>query len=735
VNEESAIKDQEENQVSAETLPEEKEDEAPTKPASEEDLLKEIEEEEEEEEDVAQLVSELLRGQKIASVYIDARSGGAFFSGKTEVSGDVVGRNQVKGKAPSASSTLAEAGVGRVLSKELAKAHAVYVEPPPFAQAKRILGKRRVIVLWGQAHVGKWTTALHLLSVYHPEEIYEINPDIEMEKLRSLEFEPGKGYVIDTFAPEDAEDINSFFLKHLSRQLEGKHCHLVVTVDSRVSLSREKLDDYLVVWQDVPNRDQLLDKHLNWYLSDEKRLAKAHELKEDGTVQHLLGTHLLPGEIDRLAELLAEAARGELELEQTLTRFEAHAREQAAKWFKTHTDPQKRTFMLSLAVFSGANYQAVVEADDKLQSQIGLSPMEDESTVADTVFGSPRSRRLEEAGAHLVQGYEEAEFGRSSVELVTLDNPAFQPAVLHYAWHEYDRLRKPLLDWLQDLGTDPSFNVRARAAAAIGELSKYNFGYVRRQVLIPWANHRDDRARAAAALALGVPVWEGELAPQVLGLLNHWATLRNNWRLCWTAAVAYGGSVGLRFPDIALGSLRTIARAEDLRLFRALSQSTANLFESGKFAPDYHLKVLDALDTWTSDSKDNLVTLSGLLIFLQLAVKAKVDTEPEGETWPTLLWLAREDEVYRERITALWRRALNTKSVRKRALDVLKEWLLTIDDDTRLYSTLEEIITLIATQGTEREENRLRFYLDRWASHPKEECQSAAKALAALDSS
>lgn len=731
MNEESTIKDQEENQVSAETLPEEEENEAPTKPASEEDLLKEVEEEE----DVAQLVSELLRGQKIASVYIDARSGGAFFSGQTEVAGDVVGRDQVKGATPPASSTLAEAGVGRVLSKELAKVRAVYVEPPPYDRAKGILGKRRVIVLWGQAHVGKWTTALRLLSAYHPEEIYEINPDVEIEKLRSLEFEPGKGYVIDTFAPEDAEDLNGFFLKHLSKQLEGKHCHLVVTVDSRVSLSREKLDDYLVVWQEVPNRDQLLDKHLDWYLSDEEMLAEAHEFKEDGTVERLLGTHLLPGEIDRLAELLAEAARGELELEQALTRFEAHAREQAARWFKTHTDPQKRTFMLSLAVFSGANYQAVVEADEKLQSQIGLSQMEDESTTADTVFGSPRSRRLEEASAHLVQGYEEAEFGRSPVELVTLDNPAFQPAVLHYTWHEYDGLRKPLLDWLQDLGTHPSFNVRARAAAAIGELSKYNFGYVRRRVLIPWANHRDDRARAAAALALGVPVWEGELAPQVLGLLHHWATLRNNWRLCWTAAVAYGGSVGFRFPDIALGGLRTIARAEDSRLFRALSQSTANLFEAGKFAPDYHLKVLDALDTWTSDSKDNLVTLSGLLIFLQLAVKAKVDAEPEGETWPTLLWLAREDEVYQERVITLWRRSLNTKAVRKRALDVLKECLLTIDDDTRLYSTLEEIITLIATQGTEREENRLRFYLDRWASHPREECQSAAKVLAALDSS
>jgi hypothetical protein len=724
MSEETTSKDREDEQVSTETYSEEEENEASTKPASEEDLLREAEEEE----DVTRLVSEILRGQKIASVYIDARSGGAFFSGKAEIAGDVVGRDQVKGATPSARSTLADAGFGRVLRRDITKVRGVYVKPTPYPRAERIVGKKHVLVLWGQVHVGKWTTALHLLSTYHSEEIYEINPDVEIEKLRSLEFEPEHGYLIDTFTPESAEKLNGFFLNHLSRKLEGKHSHLVITVDSRVSLSKEKQGDYIVVWQDVPNCNKLLDKHLSWYVSDRENLIKAHELSQADSVQQILSTHLLPGEIDHLAELLAEAARGKLELEQALARFEAYARSQVKEWFKNHTDPEERTFMLSLAVLNGANYQSVVEADEKLQSQIGLSSLEDEPPADDLIFDS-RSRRLKEACAHLVQGYEDAEFGRGPVELIALDNPAFQPAVLHYAWHEYDRLRKPLLNWLQSLGRHPSFDVRARAAAAIGELSKYNFGYVRRKVLIPWANHRDDRCRAAAALALGIPVWEGDLAPQVLGLLNHWATLRNNWRLCWTAAVAYGGFVGLRFPDIALGGLRTVARAEDLRLFKVLGQSIANLFEAGRFASDYYLKVLDALDAWSAETKDGLVHLSSLLIFLELALKAKVEAEPEGGTWPTLLWLAREDEIYQNKLTNLWRRALNTKPVRKRALDVLQRWLLKIDDDERLYSTLEEIIIVLATEGLKREKNRLCFYLDRWASHPREECKSAANVL------
>lgn len=729
MSEEPSNEEREEDKVGTETLAEEDENEAPTKPASEEDLLREAAEEE----DPARLVSELLRGQKIVSVYVDARSGGVFFGGKTEVAGDVVGREQTKRSVSPRSSTLADAGFGRVLGKDLAKARGVYVKPTAYARAERILESRHVLVLWGQAHGGKWTTALHLLSAHHSEAIYEINPDMEIEKLRSLEFEPRQGYVIDTFAPESAEDLNGFLLNHLSRNLRGKHCHLVITVDSRVSLSKEKQENYLVVWQEIPNREQLLDKHLMWYLSDEKIITKARKLSEADPVKELLSTHLLPGEIDHLAELLAQTAHGQLELEEALARFEAYARRQVAQWFQGHPDPRDRTFMLSLAVLNGADYQAVVEADEDLQSEIGLSQMESEPAAWDSIF-DPRSRRLEEACAHLTQGYEEAEFGHSPVELVALDNPAFQPAVLYHAWHEYDRLRKPLLGWLQDLGSHPSFDVRTRAAAAIGELSKYNFGYVRRHILIPWANQQDHRPRAAAALALGVPVWEGDLAPQVLGLLHHWATLRNNWRLCWAAAAAYGGAVGLRFPDTALRGLRTVAQAEDSRLFTVVSQSVANLFEAGKVVPDYRLKVLDALDAWTADSKDDLFALSGLLVFLELARRARIEADPEGEPWPTLLWLVGEDEVYQEEIMVLLRRALNTKATRGRALDVLQRWMLMVEDDNRLYPRLEELIMVLTMQGTDRERNRLIFYLDRWASNPRQECKSAARVLATLNS-
>ncbi len=172
--------------------------------------------------------------------------------------------------------------------------------------------------------------------------------------------------------------------------------------------------------------------------------------------------------------------------------------------------------MISSAVLSGASSQSVASADEQLQLLISSAPDEKKSSDSKFVFGT-RSQRVRESCAHFSQGYEETEFGHSPVEILELDNPIFQPAVLRYVWNEYDRFRKPLVAWLRDLGIQTISDVCARAAAAVGELSKYNFGYIKEEILLPWANHQDKQARAAAAFGFGIPAWEGELAPQVLG--------------------------------------------------------------------------------------------------------------------------------------------------------------------------------------------------------------------------
>ncbi|WP_026730995.1 hypothetical protein [Fischerella sp. PCC 9605] len=687
-------------------------------------------------EDTARNINESLQWQGAANIYIDARSGGAYFANQVDIEGDIVGGNQTKSIKRSSVKDIA----GQVLSADIEKVRSVYVETTSYQQAKRILKEKHVLILWGDSKFGKQTTAIHLLSHLKTEEIFEIDPGVE--DLSLFQCQAKQVYVIDTLASDSAYKLSSYLLKGLNHKLRQQDSYLVITVDSRVRLSPEALGDYILNWSELPNNEELLEKHLAWYFKDQSMLDNSHSLIESESVRQLLNHYLLPGEVDQLAEILAKVVRKELEPEEALARFSVRVREQVESWFEKeeNQDLSKYVFMITLAVLSGSSYQAVVDASQRLQFLI--KPPLDGKEVADAepLFNRRRSQWLKDVCAHLTDGYENTEFGRSRVELIELDNPRFQPAVLHYVWKEYDRLREPLLLWLCELGSHPSFEVRIRAAAAVGELSKYAFGFVLDKVLRPWANCEDRRLQRLAAQAISIPVFESDLAPQVLGLLHHWSTV-NNPNLRWTATAAYGGYVGLRFPDIALRDLFAIAKSGDRLLFLALAESVVILFEAGQFLPGQYLKVLNTLQVWTEQTKTNMTNQLSLGIFLLLMREPKVPPEFNNSHLPTLLWLLWEEyefvqehpkteRTYEKIVTDLLRSSLNLKLTRKLVLDELHNWLKLVDFDRRLLPVLWRIIYLLVNQGIERERERILKYLQRWAD--VEQANAASKILSKI---
>jgi hypothetical protein len=147
----------------------------------EEDLLKQIKDEH-----IANAIAESLRGQKAALVYIDLQQhyetiidsvAGAVSTG----SGDVRYGATFTGKRSESS-----VDKGQLLSEDSEKIKSVYIRPSPYDQAQKLLSDRRVVLLWGHAHWGKLTTALHLLSSFH-NRIFEISPNIKLENLGSFE--------------------------------------------------------------------------------------------------------------------------------------------------------------------------------------------------------------------------------------------------------------------------------------------------------------------------------------------------------------------------------------------------------------------------------------------------------------------------------------------------------------------------------------------------------------------
>jgi hypothetical protein len=149
-------------------------------------------------------------------VYIDARSGGNYFAGRVGIKGDVVGRNQSQSNKHGFSKEVA----GQILTGDIEKICAVYIETNSYQQAKYLLDEKHLLILYGKQHLGKQTTGVHLLSFLESKVILEIDPTVE--NLSTFEAELDRVYLIDTLAVESIEKTSNYILNGLSQKLKQK---------------------------------------------------------------------------------------------------------------------------------------------------------------------------------------------------------------------------------------------------------------------------------------------------------------------------------------------------------------------------------------------------------------------------------------------------------------------------------------------------------------------------------
>jgi len=674
---------------------------------------------------------ETLSGLGFANIFIDSRSGGNYFYKQVDIDGNIISNDPEKSLRNPVKKTSVNDLAGQIFKQEIRKINSVYIETLNYSDFKHILQENHLLILWGNLGFGKRATAIHLIfSLLKSEDIFEVDPSLELDELKKFQGGKNQGYILDQLTSETAEKLDRFSLKNLSNQLRNKKSFLVIIISRKIKLSLTDLSPYIITCNDFPKPNDLFKKHLIWYLETPSLPSKALELIQNSSVQELLQNNkLLPADLDLLAELLSKSYKGELTFDQALSRFSVIVNQQIESWFDVNLDLTERAFMICLAVLNHSPYQLVVEASKNLQSIIqGLSD-DGKSLVPD----SKLSTRLAKFSADLIQDYKNTEYGKTSVELIVFKNPVFQPAVLSYVWQQYDQYRSPILSWLNELGKHANSEIRLKASAAVGELCKYDFDLVQKNVLLPWAKHQDQNLQMLAALALSIPVFDGSHAPQVLKLLHHWSSLKND-QLRWTATVAYGGYVGLRFPEIALRDLLAIAELKDGLLFYPVVQSLINLFEMGKFQPNQYSLVLTALQSWTENTKKTISHYLGLVTFCLLMSNSQVTENPSTKNWPwpSLLWLIKENDLYQDIISCLVRRALNLQETRLSTLEAIHNWLKRASEDHRLYPLVGQIIYDIVDLGDRREKDRIITYLKKWSAAKPPSENAAWKILSVL---
>lgn len=410
-------------------------------------------------------------------------------------------------------------------------------------------------------------------------------------------------------------------------------------------------------------------------------------------------------------------------LEEAIRLLDAGADKQIADWFRKPEHTEQRTFMIALAVFSGAKYRSVVDAARRLQALLDPTFSLDIQLAGSALFDSTRGEVLRLINASILYTSEATEFGAVRVERVILDNQAHRFAVLDYVWNEYEGLRTYLLDWIRQEAIDNT-DVREWAAWAAAQWSRHDLSLVQSTILQPWAKHADRRVRRTAIQALDLLASDPSFAPLSCGLLKHWSRLPKNRSLGWTAATAYAGSFGLRFPDEALSVLGNAAQTGDAIFKDAIQQGIVTLFAAASGDVNRRTQILDSLVEWTDTPKAGKSTLIGLLAFIRLA-QAISSKDPIAKN-PALLQLSASPECGAQ-IRTLWRRALNHPAAREKAVRALHSWLGAADTDPALFLAVQKLIADLVVAGDQREQQRLDYWLARWANDPKQPCASAAR--------
>lgn len=432
-----------------------------------------------------------------------------------------------------------------------------------------------------------------------------------------------------------------------------------------------------------------------------------------------------PREVVKLSELLAGAACGEFDLAEALWRFRV-GEGQARRWFDEHPASERRAAMVAVAALNGAPCQHVLDAQFML-----LRLIEPDTTGLASrrppAFEPLCCEWIDDCCAHIIGG-EQRDLGQGGLECVELNSPALRDEVLSYVWQECVQLQRALLSWLCYLGGSDDQLVRSRAAEVAAAFARFDLEQVYREVLAIWAAHELPEVRFAAALALAFLASDAD---------HDWSALRltqdlagNATSLCKLAVAAYGGGVGVRFPDQALVDLAALAlraRTDPPELLDEIFRSVVNLFERNCAG-----QVLAALSQWVAVPYPDPLAKLGARIFLTI-LDMGADA-PGAAAQPQPHWLAHTLLSHRNQVAEIWMQLLSASWARLAALDALHRFIVRADTQPQIYTAIEGVACALFACGTARERERLLFCLRQWAHPPAPQhaSQAADTILAAV---
>jgi hypothetical protein len=700
------------------------------------------------------VLSGIADGRDVSLVYIDRRKVQNYYGVETE---DFQPHRPAAATAPTR--RIGDMVVSPAPVWEVEMVQVVYQVTPALDPARRCLREYGLVVLHGRAGTGKRAAAIHLLGGLNLANgdglIYELNPSLRLADLRAEDLPPHTALLLETPSGDALEGLTAWQLKALLNVLADpqRQCALVIVCEQPPRQLGRDHAHLACAWQVrwpqglVAGQSAVLASHLRYLADQRSETLEDLELRLDRLLaeqdlRNRLQETLEFAQLAELARLLWPVVQERQSLPDALALFHKSAQGEVQAWFNEEHSPDLESLLIAAAVFNGAPYPAVSEAAQALASRLQpdgvlAQPAKTEEKPArpPSLFAGrdPRRQRLSAIHAHLAPTALRSHYGDVQEDAVVLENQAWQEAVLRYVW-EFDDLRPPLLGWLQDYGVYGNHHLRTRAAAAIGALACDSFSLIEGQVLRRWADSGDPNVRRSAAQILGMTIWDETHSAASARLLHYWASQAEKPRWQWTAAAAYGGLAGPRYPQQTLADLKLIAgnTQQQPALLDPLFRALVSFYAASHGLPERRLALLQELVTWSQHQpKDKNDRAGGRAIQRTAVLGFWVMLWPERDdpVWSLLLADAGVAGAAQDASVWLMRQSLNFRQPqgsfgdglhpRRLALDGLHSLVLSVarphepDQVAQLTALLQALVAACRQEDAD-ELGRLRYAAEQW---------------------
>jgi hypothetical protein len=659
---------------------------------------------------------------------------------------------------------------GPVRGEQLDEVRGRYVEVPEYADLKRALQRRHLLVLVGPTGTGRSTTALHLLDVVANGKVsrlddpHEVSPD---------SIERGRGYLAELRPRRD--EPSQARADRLAEVLElgGAFCVLVTTPDPAL---RSAYSAYSAPCS-APDQHLLLAQHVDAQIRADDPDGLAERLLAQAVTSpfvDLLGPTPRPREVAAFAELLVGYGRGELTERQVRDRTVGFLDEQVAEWFavlrgtsfgeRAERARRLTALRIAAAVFDGMPRYYVTDTTETLAAWMAHAPALPSGGA--TAVAAPPARATPgpaDAEDEVVLATSRLRVDRGEVRVgdgvavatttMRYRDPRTPAALLRCVWDQHMWLRAPVVGWLDGLGRHPSKVVRVRAAQATGLLCSFDFSHTFTALVEPAAKARPRRRDASSTEGLGgetedevVPVWQRR-REFAAGALDHAArdprvahvavrTLRR-WRRSGdvaqqcTAAEAWGLDLGLQNLPVALEELRILGTPQEQAELDADAEQWGLLYVAGLsltrlFATGAHHQVVALVTEWLGRRRQSLYLLAVQTILLMVDLRvsqvgragspAAEDVLLVGEQsgprarWPVLLALHDSEPDLARPAADLLRAALRSPWSRT-ITDSMGPWLTLAQVDASVLAAIEAMVPLLVRERSDAA--RLRYLVQR----------------------